>query len=110
MVALMVNSRGIAKDTVPARDKLNKSRTARGAPPIRGYTLVRIGTVYEADGKTAASGTAARQMPVRWRAGHYRHVPVGPRGTGRKQVYIEAVLVNGAAGGDPTIIPRHIKL
>jgi hypothetical protein len=94
MALLFLNTKGIEKQ-VRQHDGLNKARAKRGKPTVQPYTTIRIGTVYDRDGKGTkiAEGTG-RTMPVHLRSAYTRAQHFGPNNSEVKQVYIEACIVN----------------
>jgi len=107
---LMLNTRGIEKEHVDMR-KLNKQRQKKGKPTIPNYTYVRVGTVYDRDGKPVKNGNGHRKMPVHWRSGHVRHQRCGEGGNDRKLIFIPAVLVNFRdEGGMPARKIRKVSV
>lgn len=103
---LMLNIQGVVKQVIePTR--LNKSRAARGSTPIPSHTVIRIGHVYNREGKQERVATG-RTMPVHLRAGHARHQRYGPENSLTKIVYIPPVLVNFKPGGQAPVPPKRI--
>lgn len=94
MALLFLNTKGIEKQ-VRQHDGLNKARAKKGKSSVPPYTTIRIGTVYDRDGKgtKVAEGTG-RTMPVHLRAAYTRAQHFGPNNSEVKQVYIEACIVN----------------
>lgn len=92
MALLLINTRGISKDVVEC-GRLNKARVARGQPAIPAYSLLRIGTVYDSDGKGVASG-GTRCVAPHLRSGHARQQPYGEGRTLRRYQWIPPVIVN----------------
>lgn len=97
LALLLINTRGIRKDVV-VPEALNRSRAARGKPVVPHHTIMRIGTVYERDGKTVAGGGAGKTMVPHYRIGHARNQACGPEMSERVYRWIDAVVVNGAHG------------
>lgn len=76
---LMLNTMGIEKEIIDAPVALNKSRAAKGKPPIQTHQVVHIGKIYRRDGSHVdARGATGRTMPMHIRQAHIRHVPYGP--------------------------------
>jgi hypothetical protein len=103
---LMLNTRGIEKEHI-CTAKLDKIHAKKGRPKIGGYSVLKIGTVYDKSGKGHDRQSTGRHMPVHYRAGHVRQQPFGP---GRKKVrpiFIAPCLVNYAPDGPKPRIPQH---
>lgn len=102
---LFPHVKGLAKETEPAPERLNKHRVAKGKPAIREFTRLYIGRVEDKDGKSHEY--TGRTMPVHMRAGHTRRQHHGPGNSLIKTVYIQPVLVNFNPG-DEVPVPRRI--
>ena len=94
---ILLNTKGIAKRTVPVEPRLNKKRLSLNRAPIPAYTYINVGTVYDRTGNAIDRTTEAgkRASPrVHIRRAHNRNVRVGKGRTGFKLVHIPAILVN----------------
>ena len=97
-----MHTRGVRKDAIPAPEKLNKARAARGLGPIREHTVIRIGHVYDREGRAHAYSEGSRSpMRVHWRRAHTRRQHYGARREHVKTVLIQACLVNYEGGDVP---------
>jgi hypothetical protein len=104
---VLLNTRGISQERVTSMGKLNKARVKSNKPPIPEHIVVRIGHVYDRDGKQHAY--TGRNVRVHWRAGHTRQQPIGPRAEGKTTlIYIKPTLVNFEPGGALPSKPTHI--
>lgn len=84
--------RGVATETSRAPVNLNKARAAKGKPPIREFTVMKIGRVYDSNGKEHAY--TGRTMPVHLRAGHSRRQHYGCGNELVKTIYVQPTIVN----------------
>lgn len=101
MALLLINTRGIKKDVVES-GRLNKGRIARCQPQIPTYSLLRIGTVYDRDGRDTAGGGGTRCVAPHLRSGHARQQPYGEGRALRRYQWIPPVIVNfDPAGPEP---------
>lgn len=107
MALLLLNTRGIERDVI-SPERLNKARRATGKPPIPSHTVLRIGTVYDRDGREVGDGHR-RAMRVHMRAGHARNQACGPNRVDRHVVYIPPVLVNYRPGDEVPVPQRVVK-
>lgn len=105
---LMSNVRGIEKEVI-VPEALNKARVKSGKPSIPRFSIVRIGTVYDREGK-AITGEQARRMPVHMRAGHARNQFYGEGRSERRLIYIAPTLVNFSAGDTLPTIKRKVSI
>jgi hypothetical protein len=105
---LMLNIRGVEKRVVEVA-RLNRARRAHGKPRIPGHTLLRIGTVYDREGK-GHGGESGRRMPVHLRAGHVRMQACGPEMSERRATYIPPVLVNYREGETARPVRKAVAL
>lgn len=104
----MLNTRGVVTERVK-HDKLNKQRAKKGKAPIRDYTVVRIGQIYDSAGTAHDVNGTGRHMPVHWRSAHVRNVRYGPYNEPAKHrpVFIPACLVNYEPADDkPAPLPK----
>ena len=123
MMLLMRNIGGVEREMVEAPEKLNKHRRAQGKPEIRTHTVVRIGHVYDREGRKVSVPTG-RHMPVHLRAAHVRMQPHGapwraehpeladlPGNTEtHHKVLIDAILVNYQDGDEvPLPLPKLVR-
>jgi hypothetical protein len=92
MSLLLLNTTGIEKEVV-CPEKLNAIRHKKGEPAIPRVTTLRIGTVYDREGKAHSIGTGGMRR-VHLRAGHTRRQHYGKGNAEIKIVYIPPVLVN----------------
>lgn len=119
---LMLNTMGIEREVVEAPVALNKSRIAKGKPPIKRHCIVHIGRIYKRDGTHVdATGATGRSMPMHIRQAHVRHVPYGPmaidptgkrRGDGRatRMHFIPMCIVNFSADEPAPRVQKEIRL
>lgn len=108
---LLLNTKGIEKEVIHPT-KLNIARAKSGKMQIPKVTTLRIGTVYDRDGKGHRVGPSGPPR-VHLRAGHTRRQHHGPGNSQTKIVYIAPVLVNyNPELGDevPKLPERRIKL
>lgn len=104
---LMLNIQGVDKEVIET-EKLNRNRERSGKAGIPRHTLLRVGTVYDRNGKPVTSAGAYR-MPVHLRAGHVRNQAYGKGRTERKPIYIPPTLVNYQPGDEePARQPKRI--
>lgn len=103
----MLNTRGVVTERIN-HDKLNKHRIKKGKAPIRDYTVVRVGHVYDNTGVAHDVTSSGRHMPVHWRSAHVRNVRYGPYNEPAKhrQVFIPACLVNFESEDEYIPLPR----
>lgn len=112
MALLFLNVKGIDKEVVTPAG-LNRNREKRGLPSIPTVTTIRIGTVYDRDGKAVRldGGASGRKVRVHLRAGHTRNQHYGPENSLIKIVYIAPVLVNYNPGDEMPALPeKRIRL
>lgn len=110
MSLLLLNTRGIEKEVIHPQ-KLNAIREKKGQSAIPRVTTLRIGTVYDREGKGHAIGTTGMRR-VHLRAGHARRQHYGKGNAETKIVYIPPVLVNynPELGEKPQTPEKRIKL
>lgn len=105
---LMLNVRGIDKQRIEPR-KLNAARAKGGKTPIPTHVVLRIGVVYDRQGKPVAGGNRLKHVYLR--AGHVRDQAYGPLWRDHRRIYIGPVLVNYRDGDDvPAPRPRVVKM
>lgn len=92
MCLLLLNTKGIEKDIIYP-EKLNKARVKSGKPSIPSVTTLRIGTVYDRQGRGIKLGSSGK-VRVHWRAAYSRRQHHGPNNSLVKMVYIPPCLVN----------------
>lgn len=92
MCLLLLNTKGIDKEIIYP-EKLNKVRVKSGKPSIPSVTTLRIGTVYDREGRGIKLGSAGK-VRVHWRAAYSRRQHHGPNNSLVKMVYIPPCLVN----------------
>lgn len=103
--------RGVTQQRVEAPEKLNKARVKRGKPPLRPYTVMKIGSVTTREGvERAVSDAEKRTISMHLRAGHKRRQPFGPRASLRKEIYIPPCIVNFTEGATAPTPHRLVKL
>lgn len=93
--------------------KLNKARVRSGKSPISSHTVIRLGYVYDREGRKVPLTEANRTMPIHLRAGHMRNQPHGdayraahPEVQGDSHpVWIPPILVN-YKDGDAVPVPK----
>lgn len=106
---LMLNIKGVEKQVVQV-DKLNRARGRLGRTRVPSHTLVRIGTIFDRQGRGESAGTG-RKMPVHLRAGHVRNQACGPELSEHRPVYILPVLVNYRDGeAEPRPVRRRVAV
>lgn len=111
MCLLLLNTKGIEKEIIYP-EKLNKSRVKSGKPSIPKVTTLRIGTVYDREGRKVALGSSGK-MRVHMRSAYARRQHHGPNNSLVKMVYIPPCLVNYHPElGDqiPELPEKRIKL
>jgi len=79
LAMLMLNTRGVETEHV-SMERLDRQRRAQGRLPIGDYSVVRIGHIYDREGRAHSVGGSGRHMPVHWRAAHVRNMRFGPAG------------------------------
>lgn len=105
-LVVMLMSKGVNTEMIPASDKLNKARAKRGKPPIRDRYVVKIDagdsrTIHHADGSTSDITGHARGTPrIHWRRGHFRTLY---RGTEAERVVPVAPALIGANENAETV-------
>lgn len=104
---LMLHVEGVEKQLIQ-HSALNKARERTGKPHIPEYTLMRIGTVYDREGKPVGAGSALEHVYLR--AGHARHQAFGPGWSEHRWIYIAPQLVNYRPGAELDTRPRHVNL
>ena len=99
---LMLHTRGIDKELI-VPEPLNRKRRITGKPEIPRHTVVRIGTVYDREGKGyhVGNGRILHHLPVHLRIGHARHQAHGPKHSERKWIFIPPVIVNYRPDDEP---------
>lgn len=102
---LMLNTKGIDKVHVDT-GKFNKARLKHGKVPLRPYSVLRIGTIYDRQGNAHSVTGSGRHMPVHWRCGHVRQQRYGKGLTESRQIFIPPCLVNY----DPALSPDKVPL
>lgn len=98
--------------------KLNKARQRSGKSIISPHTIIRLGYVYDREGRKVPLTETNRTMPIHLRAGHIRNQPHGdiyraahPEAEGdHHQVFIPPTLVNYHDGDEvPAPKPRIVR-
>ena len=110
MAVLMTHLGGLEREVHDAPEKLNKARRAKGEPPVRTYTYVHVGHVYNQAGERVAyeRGGSGRRMPIHMRAGHNRNQFYGEGRALRKLIWIPPVLVNYDGETKPVVEKRVV--
>lgn len=104
-------TKGIVKNKVAPSEKLNKARAKKGKAAIPEYTTMRIGTVYDRDGKPHMWSGNTTGRKLHWRRAHLRQQPHGPGNSLRKEILVEAMIVNYNPGDEvPELPKRKVKL
>lgn len=106
---LAFHIRGVENEHMPAPKNLNKARIAKGKPPIREFTVLRVGHVYDRDGKAHAVGTG-RKMPIHMRAGHSRRQHYGKANALVKTIYVPPTIVNFDPNSEVKMPKRILKV
>lgn len=112
MIALLMShTSGLERETIEP-NKLNKARKRNGKSQIPTHVIIRIGHVYDRDGKRVAINESNRRsISIHMRAGHTRRQHYGPQNSQTKIVWIPPVLVNYKDGSElPLPKPRLVKL
>lgn len=104
---LLLNTRGIERQEFEAPARLNQIRAKKGKPPIPSHSIIRIGHVYNREGRVVSRDEHQRgHQSLHWRAGytaarwvtrkHERWVADRANDEGRHtvMVYVEPYLVN----------------
>lgn len=105
-LVVMLMSKGVTTEMIPASDKLNKARAKRGKPPIRDRYVVKVEagemrTIHHADGSTSDITGHTRGSPrLHWRRGHFRTLY---RGTEAERVVPVAPALIGANENAETV-------
>lgn len=104
---LMLHTRGIEKTRIdPAA--LNKARANAGKPEVPTHTVLRIGVVYDRQGKPVAAG---KRGPCYLRPGNSRNQAYGPQWSLHRWIYVEPHLVNYRDGDAlPATRARVVKM
>lgn len=124
-LALVMSHIGELDREVIETSKVNRNRIAKGKPSIHNHIIVRIGHVYDREGKKVKLTDANRRsMTIHMRAGHTKHQPHGkpwmdanpeeaakPGNTADHHiVWIAPVLVNFRDGSElPLPKPRVVR-
>jgi len=88
-LVVMLMSKGVATEHIPAPERLNRSRQKKGKPLIRDRYLIRVDmgaayTIQHPDGSTSDITGHVRGSPrMHWRRGHFRTIA---RGSDRERV------------------------
>lgn len=68
---LLLNTRGITREEFVAPERLNQSRAKKGKPAIPSHTIIRVGHVYNRQGRPVSRVEHERgRQPLHWRAGY----------------------------------------
>jgi hypothetical protein len=105
--ALSSRVSGLARDVIVAPEKLNRARVKRGHQPIRPYSYIHIGHVYDRDGVRQATG---RSVKTHLRAAHSRRQHHGPGNRDVKIVRIAATVVNYDPAAELPRVERRVVL
>ncbi|CAJ1391692.1 unnamed protein product [Effrenium voratum] len=90
---LLLNTRGIEKERVVST-RLNRKRERKGKRPVPKYTHVRVGHIYDRDGRRQGLSKTGVKQPVHFRAGYTRTVWYGPEKSLSRIDYVPPCLVN----------------
>lgn len=107
MALLFLNVKGLDKEVITPVG-LNKVRVKSGKPAVPTVTTVRIGTVYDREGRAAAGGHSGKKMRVHLRAGYTRNQHYGPENSLTKIVYIPPCVVNYSPGDAMPAMPEKV--
>lgn len=108
---LMTHTRGMAREVVTAEclRKFNKARTKLGRPTVRPYTVLKIGTVYDREGKAHTYSLGCKMRP-HLRKGYIRNQRVGVGRTQTKPTWVSPTFVNYVEGDPvPTAPPIVVQ-
>lgn len=112
MAVLLVHTRGVEKETI-APIKLNRTRIANGRVVIPTHTYLRIGVVYDREGRgTTVINGDVKKLPrrVHMRCGHVRNQAFGKDWNEHRLIYIEPVLVNYSDGEEYVPLPKIVSM
>ena len=73
IAVLCTHIAGIERKKIAADRKLNVARAKHGKSPVRDHVTVRIGHVYDRDGKAVKVTGKGSKMPIHMRAGYVRN-------------------------------------
>jgi hypothetical protein len=105
---LMLHTKGIEKELI-VPEPLNRKRRVTGKVEIPRHTVMRIGSVYDREGKEHRVG-AGSPMPLHLRIGHARHQAWGPEMKLRRWIYIPPVIVNYRPEEGPVEVRQPKKI
>lgn len=105
---LTTNIRGVDKEVIGVKElsRFNKNRRIHGKATLSEYTYLRIGSVYDYDGKVIGGGH--KSVRVHLRKGFVRNQACGTGLKEHRLIYVEPVLVNYKPGSETP--RRKIKL
>lgn len=95
---VIATSRCALRHEIPAPDKLNKARIAKGRVPIYSHTIIEIKAFKAVDPETGETILERRSPRMHWRRGHLRHLR-NPDGSDRMVIPIAPMLVGNASLG-----------
>jgi hypothetical protein len=106
---MLWRTKGVVRETVSAPTKLNKARVRRGQSPLRDYSVLRVGSVFDREGRAheVKRGFTGWAMPIHWRCGHWRNQACGPGWRDHRRLWIEPQLVN-YDGEQPAPQPKFL--
>jgi hypothetical protein len=82
----ILSAKGTKREIVSAPTKLNVARAKTNKPPIPQHVVIRIGEVFDKNGKAHAFGHGSPRPHLR--RGHIRQQAHGPQNSERKQIFI----------------------
>lgn len=99
----MLNTKRVAEEQVESPAKLNKSRSKKGRPPIRGYTQLRFLRGTDSQGMDSDDEGKSKASPrAHWRRSHLRTLPNG------KQIVIKRQIVGLKPGEDAPLPQTYV--
>jgi hypothetical protein len=96
----ILSAKGTKREMVPAPAKLNTARAKTNKPPIPQHVVIKIGEVFDKNGKAHAFGHRSPRPHLR--RGHIRQQAYGPHHSERKQIFINPVWINYVPFDDET--------
>jgi hypothetical protein len=96
----ILSAKGAKREMVPAPAKLNTVRAKTNKPPIPQHVVIKIGEVFDKNGKAHAFGHGSPRPHLR--RGHIRQQTHGPQHSERKEIFINPIWINYVPFDDET--------
>ena len=96
----ILSAKGANREMVPAPAKLNTVRAKTNKPPIPQHVVIKIGEVFDKNGKAHAFGHGSPRPHLR--RGHIRQQTHGPQHSERKEIFINPIWINHVPFDDET--------